>query len=484
MTRMLLPILMTLLVCACGGDGSSSDSRQPDRKAPPPTPEPQKVRLVYATQDENAVSNLYVHDLTQTRAATSFTTSSTTAMGFVRLSKNGSRVVFQETSGQRFTPSFRVERFWSFPTDGSSPARAFTPDLQPSDVLDLYSDVSPDGSWIVYGIFNLSGDNYYLADLRTGTSTPIPPPAGTTARSKGPQVLFFGASSQYFYFSALDPLGWAPYRAPVSNPAAAERLSQPTTTPRDTYAYLVSQDESRILQSSWENGIGWLELMELAYPEKPKKLSPQDMQSPDDVFTYIGGNASLSRVVFLTARMSGTESNFNVADTAQAGSGKFIATLDSVLFTNMDLSESASSLLASNTRSTGNGEFALDWVEVNLNAGTLRTYQSAPITSGGNGVWPIARYVDRELAIAYSNESGLEIVPRNGTSAKERIFTKPVGTFDVSPDSKTFGILARPAANEPYQLWVAVRGQGPARQLTGLDGAKGSVWWAQVVPAE
>ncbi len=356
------------------------------------------------------------------------------------------------------------------PTDGSSPARAFTPDLQPSDVLDLYSGRQPGRNAGSCTASSTSAAITITSPIcAPAASTPIPPPAGTTARSKGPQVLFFGASSQYFYFSALDPLGWAPYRAPVSNPAAAERLSQPTTTPRDTYAYLVSQDESRILRSSWENGIGWLELMELAYPEKPKKLSPQDMQSPDDVFTYIEGNASLSRVVFLTARTGRTESISASPDTPQAGSGKFIATLDSVLVHQaMDLSESASS--------PARVQYP-HWHEERR----VRPWTGWRSTSTPERCAPISRLhherrqrhlADRRTSTGSSRSlTRTNPVPRSSRAqwnGREGADLHEAGRLPSMSrrTARHSGSSQRPAANEAYQLWVAVRGQGPARQLT------------------
>src|SRR6185436_15245198 len=81
----------------------------------------QKVRLVYQTNEDGGVDNLYVNDLTsQPRKITSQTSSSTTFLLY-NVSTNGRTIFWEEASGNSTT--YTVQSIWTVPADGSSPAR-------------------------------------------------------------------------------------------------------------------------------------------------------------------------------------------------------------------------------------------------------------------------------------------------------------------------------------------------------------------------
>jgi hypothetical protein len=480
---MLIPALMLLSLCACGGDLYSDRTQQP-AAAPGPAPVPgdsaQPVRVMYEFV-ESQVSNLYIHDLTQARRVSSFTADSTTFLGFSRASTNGRTIVFEEAARPNFF--YQVQKLWTAPTDGSSAARPVTPDLQPGQVLTIHSAVSPDGRWIVYGVRDgsLGPETLYLADLLPGgTARPIPLPAGATSFLTGGDFFMFGPRSQYLYFTANFPTGVASYRvAPGGNLAAAVRISPEPVGGRMSAVRLVSPDESRVVQSSFENGVPSVDSLYLNNPDALTRIS--HAFAPTEFYFLLSSDMALSRIVYFVTDNPGNLTSVDLywANVFAGGSAVRSVRLDDLTLNSIDISISADGILLGNLRPTGNSTFAHDLLEINVNTGAVRTLRTqAPLDVSAI---PRARYVDNDSAIAYGNDTGIVIFPR-GAGREERIFDKPAVFFDVSPDSRTFAILTSPEAGEPYNVWIAGRTSQPPLQITGVGNPLGEALWMEIVP--
>jgi hypothetical protein len=416
----------------------------------------------------------------------------------VAVSKNGRMIVFGEASGARFGPSV-TQKLWAVPADASSPARQITPDLQPGQVLLRASPVSPDGRWVVYGINHgggLGGWTYHLADLRPdGTSTPIPLPQGAWSISGSEGFMFFGASSQFLYFTATflgSAGGYTAYRVPVDNLAAPVRISPPPSLARTSFIRMVSEDESRIgLQvtepvlnpsTGLSANISSIEIVNVASPDTGVKVSHAFV--PNEVPFYFTPNAAFSQLIYFSfnAGNSGQAVDIYAADTSTAGSGRLATRFESYGYNEVIFSRNGDGILLGTVQNAGNDTYVQDMLELNVDAGTMRTVKS--ITSTSIAYFLQYKYVDNDRAIAYTTETGLKVMPRSGSAPEETVFEKPLFSFDVSPDSRTFAILASTTPDGPLQLWVTDRTARPARQITGHANPEGEAVWMQVIPAD
>jgi hypothetical protein len=479
---MLIPSLMLISLCACGGDSYSDRTQQPAAPGPPPpvvADSAQPVRVMYEFV-ESQVSNLYVHDLTQSRRISSFTAASTNFLGFADASQNGRTIVFEEAARPNFF--YEAQKLWAAPADGSSPARQITPDLQSGQVLTVHSRVSPDGRWIVYGIRNgpLGAETIYLADLLPGgTSRPLPLPGGGTSFLTGGSFMLFGPRSQYLYFTVNFPAGIASYRvAPTGNLAAAVRISPEPVGGRLSAVRLVSPDESRFVQSSFENGAASVDSLYATNPEAITRIS--HAFAPNEFYFLLSSDMALSRIVYFVTENPSNPTTVDIYS-ANVFGGPAVRSvrLDNFSMNSVDISVSADGILLGSVRSTGNSTFTHELSEISVNTGSVRTLRTqAPLDVSAI---PWARYVDNDSAVAYANTSGIVIFPR-AAGREERIFDKPTIFFDASPDSRTFAILSSPAAGEPYNVWVAGRTSQPPRQITGVGNPLGEALWLQVLP--
>jgi hypothetical protein len=244
------------------------------------------VRFVYLTnEDGDYATNIYVDDLLTRRRVTSFDINSATGLGqWMYNSQNGRTILYDEWGTTGATSS---RKFWTAAAvDGSSAPRHINPALTAGQAIELASNLSPDGRWVVYRIRDASFNyRFYLADV-TSNAAPreIVPPAGANRIDASSLNIKFDGQSQYLFVPVnmqVTPSeqGMTIYRAPVADPSALQLFFSPAVVNRDTSVGSVSPDGSQVVAFVVGSGLR-LYLARASDPTHPVPLTPE-IQEPD-----------------------------------------------------------------------------------------------------------------------------------------------------------------------------------------------------------
>ncbi|MFL6617834.1 MAG: Ig-like domain-containing protein [Povalibacter sp.] len=239
------------------------------------------VRFIYLTNEEGQYAhNIYADDLLSRRRITSFDGNGATALGsWMLVSKNGRSILYDEIDN---TNANSGRRFWTAAAvDGSAAPRHINSALTAGSSIELASELSPDGRWVVYRIRDANFvDRFYLVDITNVEPTrEILPPTGAVSIEASGLDIVFDEQSQYYFVSIREQLsageqGITIYRAPLNNPSALQRFFSPAVANRSTYAAYVDVDGSRAIVISFGADDARLYLTRAADPAHPIALSP------------------------------------------------------------------------------------------------------------------------------------------------------------------------------------------------------------------
>lgn len=412
------------------------------------------VRFIYTTNEEgDYASNIYVDDLVSRRQVTSFTTTSPTAMGQWKfVSQNGRTILYDEID----MVGSLGRRFWTAaPADGSSAPHRINAALTAGQSIELASDISADGRWVVYRVSHASAaSRFYLADLTGNTARrEIPPPAGALGIEATGRDILFDPLSQHFIVPVQmelpgDAFGTTLYRAPVSDPSALALFFTPAETYRSTFAAYVSPDGNRAIVISGGTGGVQLFVARASDPLNPLPVSPL-LTDPDKMMGSYRVDWAHEQLLFnfdsvpSVPPYTSTMHLTNLATASWTVLGVLPADFSRPEF--FDVHPSGDSVLLTTTLNDPQRGITDEIREVDLVPGLpSRTfarsngYQGPRYTNGGDTVM--------QVPIGGS----VLTWPRNDPTQSKSQFTAGVAVnYQSSPDGK---ILSASGGNSPYPL--------------------------------
>nr|WP_298724406.1 Ig-like domain-containing protein [uncultured Steroidobacter sp.] len=400
------------------------------------------VRFFYVTNEEGAYArNLYGDDLIARNPITAFTDNEATALGrWVYVSDNGRTVLFDEI-GNMNAPSGR--RFWTVaPADGSGSPRRLNGPLAIGESAEDHPVMSSDGRWVVYRIRDANSvDHFYLADV-TRSDAPREITAPVMGGAYVEDAFDFDAQSRYLFMSVTMPnaAGMAIYRAPVTDPSAAQMFF-PAAANRGAYTGYVDTDGSRAIVIGYGATETRLYLARASDPANPLVLSPGAVH-PESMMGSYRADWLRNRLIFNVDTVPGSSTYTSTIHVADLATGNWTALgaipgdLTRPEF--IDLHPSENTALFSTTLNDPVIGISDELREVDLVAGAPTRLQSETRTSS-------AQYVNAGASVLIANRCSLQVLPRNDPTHAKDLFTDACATnHRFSRDGKNIMVSAAP----------------------------------------
>ncbi len=337
------------------------------------------VRFFYLTNEEGDYArNIYADDLVTRRQVTAFTTTSATAMGqWMFVSQNGRTILYDEMDA---TASNLGRRFWTAAAaDGSSAPRHINAALTAGQSIELASDVSPDGRWVVYRLSQAgAATRFYLADLTTNAAPrEIVAPAGALRiEATGLDILFDPLSQNLIVPVSMQltggQQGMTLFRAPVTDPSAMQAFFSAAEPNRSTYAAFVSPDGARAITIAFGNNGVQLFLARTSNAANPLAVSPL-VSDPATIMGSYRADWAHDRLLFNIDSMPGINPYVSTLHVSNLTTGSWTALgnlpADFTRPEFEDVHPSGNSVLITTTLTDPMSSIADEVLEVDLTAG-------------------------------------------------------------------------------------------------------------------